>query len=567
MPKKEKTAQEWREAIDNGLRYRREYGMEDAWASIEATFYNADTDAREAAGPNIIASTGDSFLSALSVSYPYLNVKPRRPEYIKNSPVLESVDNWLLKEIELDDAVERAVTHAFLWGVGMLKIGYDSEFGYDPEKDIGENQPLGMTLTQFDKKGNLIESGITDPGMPWVMPVLPHDIVVPYGTIKIKDAPWIAHRFIRHIDDIKADPKYSNHRDLVPQISTEDYTKSYTKTRQLHRIGESRVRTSGSGSAEYVECFEIHNRRNRRIYVIATGHDRIIRKSVNHLQLDGLPFIPIAFTPRARTFWTTPDAYYLRQPQCEMDDISLQASKQRRASVLKFLYEEDTIDETELDKITSGDVGIGAKVNAGKSIGDAIHFLHNENQSALYQDAEVIRRNAREVTGLSRNQAGEFQGGRTTAKEVAVVDRAALSRMGRRQKILRTTYEKTFRKINQIIFRYWTQERVAEYVGEEGASEWQNYTGSSLRGEYQYEVVFSDEILPTESAEKNEALQLYMNLAQDPSIDPLALREYLADSNNNPAFKKLFKQNANVQTQVPGLPGGAGDLSLGQGQG
>ena len=560
MPKKELSAQQWRESIDNGLRYRREYGMEDAWASIEAVFYNADTEAREAAGPNLIAATGDSFISALAVTYPYINIKPRREEYIESAQILESVDNWLLGEVEVPEALERSLLHAFLWGKGIIKIGYDSEFGYDPESDIGGDQPLGMTLTQFDKRGRLIEPGRTDPGMPWVTSCLPHDIIVPWGTVDLKDAPWIAHRFIRHIDDIKADTKYENHRDLQPQISMEDYTKSYTRTKQYHRVGETRVHANGAGLAEFVEGFEIHSRRDRMIYVIITGHKRIIRKTTNHLQLDGLPFVDLSFVPRARSFWTTPDAYYLKQPQAEMDDISLQAAKQRRASVLKFLYGENTFDESELNKITSGNVGIGAKVNSGGSLKEAILLLHNENQASLYQDEEIIRRNAREVTGLSRNQQGEFQGGRTTAKEVSVVDRSALSRMGRRQGLLRKAYERTIRKINQIIFKYWTQPRVTEFLGEDGASKWTSYTGSALRGEYQYEIVFSDEILPTQTEEKNQAIQLYAQLIQDPAVDPASLREYLANSNQDPDFKRLFKQNANVPLQVPGVQSGTGSV-------
>ncbi len=553
MPKKkELTAQEWREEIDHGLRYRRDYGMEDAWASLEAVFYSADSKNRAAAGPNLIASNGDSFISALSVSYPYLNIRPRRREFVKWAPVLESVDNWLMKELRVAKALERAILHAFLWGKGIVKIGYDSEFGYDPHRDIGGDQPLGMTLSQFDQRGRLIEPGRTDPGMPWVLAVPPHDIVVPWGTVDIEDAAWVAHRIVRHIDEVRSDDKYKNHRDLEPSISQEDYTRSYTTTKQLHRVGMSSMRSTHRGSVEYLEMFEIHNRRDRTIKVIATGHERILRDVPNELQLDGLPFIDLSFTPRARSFWTTPDAYYLKNPQAEIDDISLQASIQRRITKLKFLYEEGAIDEEELQKAISADGYMGIKVNSSSNIKDSIAVMHNENMSSLYQDAEIIHSNAREVLGLSKNQHGEFQGGRTTAAEVKTVDKSTLRRMGRRQGNLRTAYEDVFRKINQIIFKFWTQPRITEFVGEEGAKEWMEFTGSQLRGEYQYEAVFSDEILPTETQEENDALQMYTTLAQSPGVNLPALNDYMVNKNNNPGFKRIFRgdQDANVQLPV-----------------
>ena len=523
--------------------------MESSWAGLEAVFYAADSQARASAGPNIITSTGDGFLSLLSVAYPYVNVRPRRGEFVRSAPVLESVDNWLLKELRVDAAMNRGMLHAFLWGKGVMKIGYDSEYGYDPQRDIGGSEPLGMTLTQFDKKGNLIENGVVDPGMPWVKSVSPHDIIVPWGTVDLEDAGWIAHRVIRHVDDIKSDPKYRNHRDLRPSISHEDYVKSYQTTQHLHIIGVSSMNHGGRGKAEYCELFEIHSRRTKRIVVIATGHSRVLRDVVDELQIDGLPFVDLSFTPRARTFWTTPDAYYLKQAQAEMDDISLQASIQRRITKMKFLYGEDALDEAELDKMISAEGSIGVKVKSGVPLNEAVLPTNNVNQASLYQDEEIILRNARDVVGLSRNQRGEFESGRRSAYEAKTVNRGAMSRMGRRQKQVRLAYENVIRKINQIIFSFWTQKRVVEFVGEEGGREWMEYSGSQLKGEYQYEVVFSDEILPTESQERNESLQLYAQLVQDPNLDQNSLREFFSSKHNDPGFKKLFKggvQNANV---------------------
>ncbi|GAF84606.1 unnamed protein product, partial [marine sediment metagenome] len=395
--RKELKVSEWRTEIDQGLKYRKDYGLEDTWVDLEASFYNVKD--KNAAGPNITASTGDSFLSAMTVPYPRIRVIPKRGEFVEGAAVLEALDNHLLIELGIPEEMEMACQHAFLWSVGFIKLGYDSEYGYSPDLEIGEG--LGATLSQFDKRGNLIEN-IGSPGMPWVRACLPHDIVVPWGTLRIDEAPWIAHRIVRHVDEVKSDPKYEHTKDLKPVMAMEDFVKSYQSVQKPYRAGET-LRSGSSAKAEYVELFEIHDRRTRRIKVIATGHKFFIRDEDDELQIDGQAFLSLGFIPRSRTIWTTPDAFYLRQPQAELNDISLMASHQRRISCLKFLVKRGAMKEEELRKVLSSEVGIAAFVEASENLDDVIKTLGDHNNASLYQDADHVRANAREAVGFSRN--------------------------------------------------------------------------------------------------------------------------------------------------------------------
>jgi len=207
--RKDLNVSEWRAEIDSGLRFRRDYGLEDEWVKLEAQFYGLKD--KETPGPNITASTGDSLLSALTVPYPRIRVIPKRKEFIAGAAVLEALDNHLLIELGIPEQMELACHHAFLWSTGFLKLGYDSEFGYSPDLQIGEG--LGATLSQFDRRGNLIEN-IGTPGMPWVKACPSHDIVVPWGTLLLDEAPWVFHRIVRHVDEVKSAPKYKYTKDL-----------------------------------------------------------------------------------------------------------------------------------------------------------------------------------------------------------------------------------------------------------------------------------------------------------------------------------------------------------------
>ena len=546
---------EWRTEINNGLRYRLEHGLEDSWTKLEAAFYGVKD--KDSAGPNIIAATGDSLLSALTVPYPRIRVIPKRQEYVAGAMVVEALDNHLLEELKIPVQVEMAVHHAFLWGAGFLKLGYDSQFGYAPGLEIGEG--IGATLSQFDRRGNRLEA-IANPGMPWLRSCLPHDIVVPWGTVDIDEAPWVAHRVVRHVDEIKSDSKYRNVRDLEPMMSMEDFVKSYTTVQKPYRTGETLARGSGTSKAEYCELYEIHDRRTGRIKVIVTGHKSFLRDEEDALQIDGQPFISVGFVPRARTLWVTPDSFYLRQAQAELNDISLTASKQRRIACLKFLVARGAMKEEELTKVLSTKVGIAAFVEQGTNLRDAIQMIGDHNNASLYQDAEHVRMNAREAVGFSRNQTGQYAGARTTATEVGVVDRASLQRLSRRQTVLRRTYISVFQKLNQVIFSFWGLPRVESILGPTGAQRWIEFTGPQVKGDYAYELSFSDEIIPSQQERERQALEMYYTLAQDPMVDQVALREFLSNAYNSPSLRTIFgaTQNAPIRPQLQGVQGREG---------
>jgi hypothetical protein len=552
MARKALSVDDWFLEIEHGLEYRRQYGLEDYWAEHEALFYSVHP-SQDNSGPNIIASTGDALLSTLTVPYPSFSLKPRVPEFIRRSRIQESVDNMLVSDLDMRVSAEASTLHCFLYGKGLFKLGYDSEFGWDRELDVGQilndGNPLGMSMTQFDRNSNRIEYNGAKPGMPWLLPILPHDFIVPWGTIQLEFAPWAIHRVIRHIDDIKEDPKYENKRGLEPHMSMEDYMQSYLTTLKPYRLGETivapTVMEDGRGKAEYVELWEIHDRRTQRIFVLASGYPKFLRNVPDACQEYGLPFVEMTLTPKARSFWTTPDAYYLRQAQAELTDISIQSTKQRRISVIKFLYNRNLITPEEFERAISAEVGAGIAVEDlknGQKLTDAIATFQPPANMLYYQESENVRRNARETVGFSRNQLGEFEAtGRRTAFEAKVVDDSSRLRMSRRHLALQDLYTKTIKKINALIHKYWTTPRITEVIGPDGKAAWETFTGPDLRSEYHYSVGLVSNPPEDQNSRKQVAIQLYATLAQDPTVDPILLRRYLARAFNDPEFSSIFK--------------------------
>lgn len=574
---KDLSVEDWACEIDDGLKFRREYGLEEYWSELESLFYQVHP-SNASEGPNLIASTGDALVSQLAVPGPRIGIQASRADLLEAARILESLDNTLIRELGMQEEFEDMILHAYLFGVGIMKIGYDSEWGWDPSLDIGPKQsPMGMSLSQFSKKGTRIEyNSRVKPGMPWASAVLPHDIVVPYGTRKLSQASWIAHRVIRHIDHLKNDPKYENTSRLEPTLSMEDFTKSYTCVSQTNHIHGYQTRMDRAfGDAEFCELWEIHDKRTERIYTIATGHDKFLRNEVDLLQFDGLPFVALSFVPRARAFWTTPDAMYLRAAQAEIADISIQAQKQRRSSVLKFLYSEDALNTEELEKALSGDVGVGVKVNGSRSLSEAIAPLNVPTlNNQLQMDAEYVRRNSRELVGFSRNQLGEFEAsGRRTASEAKIVESGSMRRMGRREIMLSRSYIESFRKINPMIFAFWTTPRWTQILGEGGAREWVQFQGTELKGSYSYEITFMPDDIKNPEQRRAQAAQLLMSMSQDPMVDQYELRRYFLQAMNDPEMRQLLSKpggqgssNADLQVPMSSMQGSGGAGSANGGQ-
>ncbi|MHA1840845.1 MAG: hypothetical protein ACTSYW_02595 [Candidatus Heimdallarchaeota archaeon] len=548
--------EDWMIEIEAGLEYRRQMGREAAWNKLELDYLN-DPNGDTCIGENLIFSMGDALLSALTVPNPEFLIKPTHPMGVDRAPIVESVDNALITKMKLSDSVEEAILNSYLFGRAILKIGYDSEFGWSPYYDIGTtDQPYGMTLTQFDKKGRRIENGSVEPGMPWVRSVSPHDIVVPWGCKNIDDAPWIAHRVIRLNEQIKADPKYKNKTRLEPSVSMEGFVESYGHVMGRERR-ESRERTKKSytfqNRAIFNVLWEIHDKMSGMVFVICFDYDRYLRKTRDALQVCGLPFVSGTLIKHPRSFWTTPQAYYLGQIQNTQYDIAVQAEKQRRINNLKFLADQNVISEDELNKLISGDVGaIGLAKSGSRSLRDSVVAFPQGHPGNSMLESANNQRAARDAIGFSANQTGEYDtSSRRTAREAAIVEQGSQSRTSRRMNVVVDIYTETIRKINKIIFTYWKFPRHA-MVGRK----WVSFTGEELQGDYLYDVTLSTKRNLSLAQRRIEAMEKAFQLAQIPGADIEEIKQYLIDASADPAFPGMLgvkqQQPQGNQLQLPG---------------
>lgn len=559
-----KSAEDWLEDIDAGLEYRRQFGMEAAWHKLTMNYMH-DPNSDTAVGPNLVFAMGDSLVSTLVVPDPEFLITPTRRSGVEKAPIVESLCGSMVKKLKLKRHVDLSLLHNYLYGVSILKIGYDSEFGWAPYYDIGEgNNLLGMTITQFDKQGRRIESPEIQPGWPWVRPVAPHDFVVPWGVRDLDDAPWCAHRVIRHIDSIKSDPKYINKQRLQPMISMEDWVKSYSKigTSVEHlSTAQKKTRATYSKKPEFVELWEIRDRMTGEVIVVSRDYDKVLRKAPDAIQATiGMPFVTKHFNKHPLSFWSTPPAYYLGQIQKTQYDIALQAEKQRRISVLKFMYRKNALSEEALSRLLSADVGAAEGVETQFPLNEILAPMQTGANYDAMGYAEANRRDAREAIGFSRNQLGEFDSSsRRTAREAVIVEEGAQRRAGKKESSVIELYIETIEKVNNLAFEFWRTPR--EVLADD---HWHNVTGDMLKGEYEYDATLSTKRSISKTERMIEALQLTAQFAMVPGIDVQALFEFLSNASSHPSIEKLLEPMIRAANLPQTGQTDAGSISTGQ---
>ncbi len=536
MPKM--TPADWMVEIDNALEYRRIFAREDAWPSLENSYLH-DPSGNTAIGPNLIFEMGDSLLSDLTVPDPEFLVTPTHEGGVDRAPIVEYVDNWLVKKLKIKRQVDMSLLNGYLKGRFILKLGYDSEFGYAPYYDIGREKPAGMTFTQFDKKGNRIETMNTLPGMPWVKAVPTEDFVVPWGTIFLDDAPWAANRIVRKNEYFKKDPKYKNTAKLEPQISMETYMGSYAKVQFKQRRWANESSHWANKDPQFNECWEIRDRMSGKVLVIARDYDKFLREDYDAItQVCGMPFVSGTFVTHPRSFWSTPLAYYLGQLQKTQFDISKQQEKERRINNLKFLMDENLITPTEANALINGDVGAIARIKglgASRSLKDVMMAFPQSVRMDFFVQSRENRQNARGVIGYGRNQMGEeMQSSRRTKAEVDSVAQGSAKRSGRRAGGVIDLWTDMVEKVNKICFRFWKTPR----YGLNG-DKWVQFTAEEIEGDYLYDVSLTTKRAVSKAQRKVESLQLMMQIMMIGG-DPSAAAKYIMDASGDPAFERIL---------------------------
>lgn len=535
---------EWQDAIKLGLRYRRVFGRSQDWKRYKQ--YYRGFFGQNQVPVNIIFATLRSMIPQVYFRNPKVYITPDRPGYFPHSRILERLDNWLIRELNIKNTMKTECLDTGLCGRGMGILGYDSEFGFNPA--FASPEVLGdVTTTSFSAdSGERIEYNYNcKPGMPWYQRCNPTDFVVPWGCNNFQEAPWFAFRKMRTLRDIKEDPKYSNTKNL----------KAYFRS-SMDNSDSSDVRMKEEDAElEWVELWQVHDQRSGNVFALTLDCPEFLRNEHDYLQIEGLPARTFGFNEDPDYFWWMSDCRLIEQQQLELNDVRTMAKYHRRVSLLKVLYDKNLMKKEELEKLLDGDVKTAVGIDAG-AMGDirkAVQLFQSHVPPDLSIAAKEIREDLREIVGFSRNQMGSFEepSGRRTAHEAEIVRAAAMIRIDERRDIMADHLTEIVRGINQIVFENWNTQHVIDVLGTDGARYWVRFTGKEIKGEFTYKINPEEAIFSSRQTQRADALE-FMNLAKVlPGIDIQYLTEAYASTFDWLDPKLLFPNSAQGAGRSP----------------
>ena len=521
----------WLEQIRAGEQFRKKFAYQERWPEWRA-MYRGDW------APDVMPV--NMFFSMLRMTVPRVYFRDPRVSLMPGKPgflnlafarILERADNKLLRQMKVKKHMKRIVQQTFLLGTSFGKIGFGGQMTPTP---LDEADPIG-------KQGELLEFNFDlNPNMPWFSAAHPGNVVLPNMLSEYEHSRWIAHYILRPVEDVRADPRFENTKNIKP-------------TRKFQTPTAMRI----DHRDDLVELYEVRDKKTGKAFILAPskeGSDKTILFDDDRMLLyGGFPFFPSIYNDDDEVFWGIPDSKILEPYQLEINEIKTQIMKHRRLTLVKILVKQGGMDPDEAAKLVSEDVAAVAFVK-GNVANDVKLITGSTIPQELFFAAEAVLRDVRETLGFSRNEAGEFNSrtADTTATEVNAVRQAVGIRVDERRDMMADMLVEIVESIHAIIFDLWNEEQVIDVIGPGGVPIWVRFKGTELRtGHFVVNIDPDSGIPETRERREQRALTLYQVLQTNPLIDPIRLTQYLLSEFKGTSFDDMMR----IIPQAP-LPGG-----------
>lgn len=466
----------WLLQLERAKRFRDRYSCRSRWDDIDK-YYRHDfgEGAEKKPNFNLVYMLGRALLPTLVYDHPRIINTPRRPEYLPWASFFDSVDNWLVKEMEIAEIMKDAVLTAYLCNVAPLQVGYDFPISANPLKKQKRVRSLEEDVDDImgwgDIKGNVNRSRRVN--FPWIDQMHPGLFLIPYKTKNMRDCRWEAKFIAKPTRWIKEQPGVIK-ANCIPTHSATECVKG-TELEDLLRE---------TGDLENYTCFwEIHDAEEREWFWMCEDGVFLTLPERDKLQVDGLPSTILSFNKNLKSIWGTPDAIYIEGQMLDGNETRQAGLKQRRVALIKGLIDQNLISEDEMEKLYSDDALPFVRVkNLGdKKLTEAIALLQPHIQQEFFPYQEKCYEDAQRILGFGANQLGTFAPGRRTKYEAQVVEDTNMIRTSERRSLVANCISDIFRKVNQLVIRHWSAPLVMRVVGVDGAMYWVKGRPEELR--------------------------------------------------------------------------------------
>jgi len=517
-------------------------------------------------------------IPAIYSKNPDVVVVPRQKSAVEAARVMEVLLRYLIKEIGLKEEAKFCILDAILIGHSWIKVGYQTDFAQVTGNKVplvqkvfdalskamsGEEEEVEESTYYLQPDERIVSE------MAWALRVSPFDMFVPAFSSGRHDLPWIVHQYLRRMSDVKKNPLYENTKNLTPSSKAVDLIKEKA-------AGTNKVVPIEDDEEEYSLLYEIWDCTKNLIYIIPDEHDHAIEVKPNEytfldsrhtFEMLGFNFIPDRFYPLSEIEPWEPQLMELKQ-------LRTQQSTHRKRFNRKYVYSEGDFTPSALETLKAGEDGALVPSQADDVRASIQPVMDAALPSDVYQAERWIKEDITNIGGITDYQRGTSQSGAKTATEASIVETQSRFRSEERLDIVGTFIERIIRNLGMICQHFMDQEQVFPIIGDD-AIRWQKVDKRAIQGEMLFNVVYGSTAAINRDVEKQQLLQAYELIAQDPIYDPIKIRtEFLRKvlGVTNPAewmrpdIAAMLKE-AEMQAIQDAMVGGAGGGGVGGGNG
>jgi len=286
---------------------------------------------------------------------------------------------------------------------GLVEVGYSADWVDNPnagkpllnERDEAMTDDTGQSIMGPDR---IVKSESL-----YVRRIPPKTFRVSLSGLNVlEENDWCGYYEWHYVEDVKKNPKYRNTADLQAGGSLKDMPAlSRDDERERHR--------------GMVKLWKIWDLRGKVKHVIADGAEKFL---VEGEPFTYLPLAAIKYCEAPDEWYPVPPTYNWLSPQDEYNESREMQRAHRRRFTRRYTFMDGGIDQSELDKLESGEDGVYAKRNTPddpiKPVADA------PLDGAIWNQLAVIKDDFREVSGVSGDQRGVVE--TETATQANIVD-------------------------------------------------------------------------------------------------------------------------------------------------
>ena len=543
----------FKDKAEENIKLWREYYRGNQWLQDTGTRY------KDKVVVNMVYSNIKTIMPSINLRNPKYFISAKKKPFQTPSGMfdtnrgalfVEILLNHYFRELKLKQQYDKCLLDALIGPWGVMQYGYTVK-----TEKIKNDETLEVN--------ELIKSE-----SPFAIRRSPLDLRVDPAAMDstLADARWVALRWVKDLHEVKNNPKYKNVGNLKANFSLTDQEGLQNLFSSMNKNTSQEVDPT---LYKMVEGWDIWDKRDGRLMTMVEGHNKWLRDEDWPLDFEGFPVETLYFNENPDELYPVSDVDIILAEQDELNRIrALQLDHIRRISQRKYLTQQQSIDEDEIEKLMSGGDG-----TVGLTNGNPENAMLPLRDAPISQDLYIVGRQIQEDI---RNESGisQFEQGGVrnfdTATEPALIQQGINIRRDERTSVLEDFYERGARQIAKILqqtlkttdvplnqqafeqVRQADESDLAKIAGAEGAKmlqPWVTMDKDDIQGEYEFDIEVGSTRPVNETQRRNDALQVGQALQGNPYIREREGTKRFLEAFDVKDLEGLLKSEEEVQQQ------------------